>query len=798
MGAFAVPTFPAPLIGRQEDLATIGRLMADANCRLLTLTGPGGIGKTRLAVEVTSVEAAGRDRTCFVPLQQITAPEMLAPMLAEAAGFRLQPEEDTRQQVLDYFRDKSMLLVLDNLEHLLEGIEFLSELLVAAPCIQMLATSRERLNLLEEWVYDVPALGVPGAEADLERYPAADLFLQHARRANTALAVDTFDRQAVIHICQLVGGMPLALEMAAGWARMMPLAQIAAEIEASSEFLQTTARNRESRHRSIRAVFEPTWNRLSEAEQDAFQKLSIFRGGFTREAAQAVAGATLPTLSALVDKSLTQVRPEGRYDLHELLRQYGEEKLASLPGQAEALRDTYAAWYAELLARSWATLAEHHQKRTMAELVRDSENIRRAWRINVEQRNAPALAKALRSLWFVYDVQGWYAQGIALVTEAEESLRSLPSTREIEMVKADLTAAHGFWLGATGSPHEGIQLAEDALARLIAFEDSEALLFAYLSVCLNALIMDTISEYVDEALRWRTLAQRAESGWFIRAANIFVANAYWDRDRATATAAVREVLRSAEESGDLFVLANACQGAGTIAQERGDLAEARRYFQQALDASNELHYAAGRFRGAYHLGILAFEQRDYAEAMRRYQYGLRIAHDAGLKWEICDTFFRVAQIERSTGHKAAAVEKLTLILRTPYLFWWRDGSARYLKELEAELSPAVFEAAVQRGQQLELASVIAELLAEPAEAPDAPDVSKADSWQANLQLVEPLSQREWEILRLVAEGLTNAEIAARLVVDISTVKKHINHVYSKLGVTSRAEATSRARESGLI
>ncbi len=158
----------------------------------------------------------------------------------------------------------------------------------------------------------------------------------------------------------------------------------------------------------------------------------------------------------------------------------------------------------------------------------------------------------------------------------------------------------------------------------------------------------------------------------------------------------------------------------------------------------------------------------------------------------------MAQIERSTGHKAAAVEKLTLILRTPYLFWWRDGSARYLKELEAELSPAVFEAAVQRGQQLELASVIAELLAEPAEAPDAPDVSKADSWQANLQLVEPLSQREWEILRLVAEGLTNAEIAARLVVDISTVKKHINHVYSKLGVTSRVEATSRARESGLI
>lgn len=270
-------TVMTSFVGRAEELSSIAVLLADPNCRLLTLVGPGGIGKTRLALEA----ARPFSSTHFVSLQPLTSPDFVVSAIADTIGLQFYSGADPKQQLLDYLREKSGLLVLDNFEHLLDGATLLSEMLAAASEIRLLVTSRERLNLVEEWALDI---------GGMEEESAVELFVQQAQRAKVGFSLTDQNSAAVEHICRLVGGMPLALELAASWVRALSCDAIANEIERSLDILETPARNTEPRHRTMRAAFKPTWERLTDHERDVFMKLSVFRGGFTREAAQAVAG----------------------------------------------------------------------------------------------------------------------------------------------------------------------------------------------------------------------------------------------------------------------------------------------------------------------------------------------------------------------------------------------------------------------------------------------------------------------------------------------------------------------------
>lgn len=329
----SLPALFTPLVGREVELAALARLLRNPQCRLLTLIGQVGIGKTRLAIEVASTQGElFPDGVYFVPLVSLPSPEFIVPTIADALGFTLSASIDPKLQLLNHLREKCLLLVLDGLEHLLEGAGLLAELLQQAPALKLLVTSCERLSLQAEWLFVLQGLPVPPFDQvqQAEEYGAVKLFVRSAGQAQVGFKLSAEERPWVVRICQLVEGMPLAIELAAVWVRLLSCREIAQEIERTLDFLSASARDLPERHRSMRAAFDHSWHLLSIEEQQALAKLSIFRGCFQREAAAEVAGVSLPLLTALVDKSLlrcNQCHETGRYSLHELIRQYAADKL---------------------------------------------------------------------------------------------------------------------------------------------------------------------------------------------------------------------------------------------------------------------------------------------------------------------------------------------------------------------------------------------------------------------------------------------------------------------------------------
>jgi predicted ATPase/transcriptional regulator with XRE-family HTH domain len=333
----SLPTPPTPLVGRADEVARVAALLGESQCRLLTLVGPGGVGKTRLAIAVADMLRAGySDGVTYVGLAGVDAPDAIVDAVAGALGFIFHGATAASTQLINFLRPKRILIVLDNLEHLLVGVDVLLEILEQALSVTLLATSRESLGLPGEWVYEVHGLPVVDSPSsnreqvlttDAEQTAAAQLFLQAARRANPEFSAGVDDLLAIERICQLVEGLPLGIELAAAWVRMLTCQEIAHEIERSLDFLRTTARGVPPRQRSLRAAFDYSWGLLEDDEQVLLRRLAVFSGGFTQPAAAAVANATLPALSTLLAKSLVYRDDRGRYHLHETVRQYAVERL---------------------------------------------------------------------------------------------------------------------------------------------------------------------------------------------------------------------------------------------------------------------------------------------------------------------------------------------------------------------------------------------------------------------------------------------------------------------------------------
>ncbi|NWG08015.1 MAG: tetratricopeptide repeat protein [Chloroflexi bacterium] len=417
-----LPLPPSPLLGRAPELAAMERIFNDPQCRLLTLTGIGGIGKTRLAIEFAARQCGKfPDGVHFVPLVSVNAAESIVPAIAEALEFSFSGPADLKEQLIGHMSStmkQSALLVLDNLEHLIaqsaEAVELVSEFLERIPSLKILATSRERLNLHGEWMYELHGLPVPPIEfADkLDEYSAAVLFMQRARHIQPDFEIDEAERLEVARICRLVEGVPLAIELAAAWVGMLTCAEIAREIEANVDFLATSMRDLPERHRSLRASFDHSWKLLSTAERDTLSRLSIFHGGFDRHAAEKVAGASLPLLASLVSKSLVKRTEAGHYSLHEAIRQFAFAHLEEDESCCHQTCDRHSEHYLAFAADHESKLKSGLQQSAMREMTAELDNLRAAWDWGIKQKKFESLGKSVRAFGWYYEVSGMIREGI--------------------------------------------------------------------------------------------------------------------------------------------------------------------------------------------------------------------------------------------------------------------------------------------------------------------------------------------------------------------------------------------------
>jgi predicted ATPase/DNA-binding SARP family transcriptional activator len=446
-----LPQPPTTLVGRERELARLHELLDDPACRLVTLVGPGGIGKTRLAVEVAAGRSGRhRDGTAFVsfvgtvPARPEEAADVVVANLAAALGVSLAVPRDPLELLADHLAGRELLLVLDNLEQLRDAAGVVADLLQRAPGLQVVVTSRRRLGLGVEWLVEVPGLPYP-PEGDTAAtgYEAVRLF-----EARAGLVAPDFrwaaDPAGVARVCRLLAGVPLAIELAVRWVRSASPSAIADRVAGGLDLLATAAPDVERRHRSLRSVIDWSWELLTGQERQVLARLSVPRGGFDLEAAAAIAGATLPVLDGLLDHSLVEIGEDGRYGMHELLRQYAAERLAADPAEEADTRRRHAEHYAALLP------APTDAAGSGPSLDAEMENLRAATDWLVRHADPARLDAHLVRLWGLYQRKGWFREAQAALGAALER----PGTAPLQRAR---------WHRMLGEAHQ--QLGEASQAR---------------------------------------------------------------------------------------------------------------------------------------------------------------------------------------------------------------------------------------------------------------------------------------------------------------------------------------------
>ncbi len=423
-------------VGRAVESRRIATLLAQDECRLLCLIGPGGVGKTRLARHALQELAPSyADGVAFIPLEDIAATSELGGRLARELGVPLTGSAEPLDQVVEFLRERQMLLVLDNFEQLAAGAATLERLLRACARTKLIVTSRVRLAIAMEWL--LPLEGLPCPEVDdqdrVEAFDAARLFVQAAHRVEPAL-VPAVEAASIVDICRQVQGLPLALELAAAWTRVLSCDAIAAELRQGSELLHAEDAAHPARHASIEVVFDQSWRLLSASERDALARLSVFRGGFSAEAARAIAAASLPVLGALVDKSLLQ-KDGARLSMHPLVQQLAFLRLAA--GETrEATERAHAAYFHRLLAQQRRVVGGGDREALQA-VDREFENCKTAWRWSAAHGETDALAKSVLTLLHFCDHRSRFEEGLSLLRDALDS----QSARDDARLEAMLLSA---------------------------------------------------------------------------------------------------------------------------------------------------------------------------------------------------------------------------------------------------------------------------------------------------------------------------------------------------------------------
>jgi predicted ATPase/DNA-binding CsgD family transcriptional regulator len=652
--AFPKNNLPAPMssfVGRRREIAAVKHALEKS--RLITLTGIGGSGKTRLALQA-AIELLFdfADGVYFVPLAAVTSADRILWSIAEHLNFRFDTQSEPRQQLLNYLGQKSLLIVLDNFDHLIAGAGLLEEILQAAPALKLIVTSRERLNLYGEVIYPVAGMALPDElhRGDAARAEAVQLFVERAQLVSPHLVWTANDLPQITRICHLIEGIPLGIELAATWVDTLSPHEIADEIEHNLDILELQRQDIPNSQRSVRAAFDRSWHLLDEAQRSAFRRLSVFRGGFTREASEVVAGVGLRTLQALVNKSLVRRNPNtGRYEFHELLRHYAAEHL-NASGESEHLYHAHATYFAAFMEERWPRMKDARQNATVQEVEADIENVRFACQYWFNARQFAEILKFLHTFWAVYDIRGLYLAGIDLFNQGIAAMRTA-DTVEARAGLGWVLAIQGLyyiageisnrsatpapsWMGdfnvytVRGEAQRGYALARegvDILKQLNAYE--EMLFLPLMSLFITSCLLDEEDAPLQIAQECLELATRIGDKWAIaKAKQLLAVQAIGDADYQRAEQLARESLETFDANGDNWSKSVLCtEVLGLLAIRRRQFDAAKQWMQQGLRAAEDIDFKYAIQTAYWQLGFVATLEENYSEAGLYWHKALDVA-----------------------------------------------------------------------------------------------------------------------------------------------------------------------------
>ncbi|MBN1667228.1 MAG: tetratricopeptide repeat protein [Anaerolineales bacterium] len=702
-----LPPRTTSFVGRQAQVDRLIEMLIGPGGSLVSLVGPGGIGKTCLALEVGN-ELVGlfADGVFLVPLAALTSAESLLPTVADHLGFMFYRPDQRLQQLQGYLAGKNLLLILDNCEHLLTGDpgnddcppldEFVTALLAQGSGITILATSRRPFGLKAEQLFEVQGMDYPASEAipSQQSYEALTLFEQIARRKQPLFSLAA-EFTAVALICRLLEGNPLGIELAANWVVDYTCLVIATEIQRSLDFLATSMKDMPERHRSLGAVFEHSWNLLAPVERQALARLSVFRGGFSLPAAQQVAQADLGILNGLVEKSLLHRVGSERYEIHETIRQYGEERLALHGDSAERTRTQHADFIADWLSAQLALTRSAEQKNTLDRISREIPNLLLAWDWALHRQDYSVLDRSIECLKQFFDIRSRFQEGRALFHRAASEIEAHYSPLEaapgpIPAIYGRLILYTGWFTMRLGDYSEARTLTQRSVALLQATTDTISLAYACTAFGYFSEDAETRLAYLQRSLALHTqaghlpgqisalnmlaillrswgryqearqafeqavvLCEQVEDQWSL---SVTLNNlGYLERIQGRleqARAAHQKSLELKQLFDDQRGIAVTLSNLAFVAIELGDYDQARRDHLQSLAISRQVGDVFGMFSSINNLGDLAYEMGDYEQAYAYHQQGLEIQQSRSLEKQF--TLKRIADDLMGLGKDQAA------------------------------------------------------------------------------------------------------------------------------------------------
>ncbi|MCU0610545.1 MAG: tetratricopeptide repeat protein, partial [Candidatus Eisenbacteria bacterium] len=644
------------------ELDAIGAMLGESSCRVLTLTGPGGVGKSHLAYEAAKELARlFVDGSCLVPLNPVQSPAFIPLAIASALAFQLSGRRDPTEQLAGFLRGKQLLLVLDDFDRLLDGAPIVTELLARTSGLKLLITSRQRLDLRYEHVMPVRGLPVPPHDTgdDVVEYDAVRLFLEHANRMNATVAAAVTDVASVVRICRFLEGLPLGIEMAAGWARVLTCAEILAEIERDAGILTTSARDVPAHHRSMTAVLSQSWRRLSDRERSVVGRLSVFGHGFRREAAEYI-GADLHLLAGLMDRSLISRDTTDRYHLHELLRQFVGSQL-SLDGEAlRQARQVHADYFARYVSERRGRLHQRGAEAVFDEMEEELANMRIGLDWALTHLELDALEGFLSALHAFLHGRGWLAVDGQTLDQAIQVLRAasgggtgaVDAVRRLLGVALVLQADTNQALGKFGVARDRY---EEAMGLLREHGTPRDLAMALLGLGGNAGReghYEDAAALLEEALRHATacgdhllLAQCCDAMGSIEMYRGGYANAQTWHARS---------LSILGEAGDRRTVAMALNNLGNASYCLGEMAPAREHYQAALAVNREIGSRRGIRTALGNLGNVAFSLDDFTTARQCYRESLEVAREMGDEHGTAHALYQMGTLEGVTGNHGEA------------------------------------------------------------------------------------------------------------------------------------------------